>query len=534
MTYQNELNDLYDFWFSNQNLWFNATSEDDENIRLKFGDLFLSFDFYSGSFVKDIIYESLTQKESIAYIILMDQISRHICRENTVLNQIIIQNNLNKIIPFVKKFYEDNHDKLSPIEFSFVLLPLRHTKSYLDFLFVIQETWKKIKSCINDEDKSIYMRFITASYERYVKYAFETDKEQIIHYLPQERKGFTQNIKEIIDTCCNYEELFNLDFGKNQLDSILSHLDKDKTYILSLSGGVDSMVLSYLLKSNNFKFVGVHISYQNRPECQQEIDFMKEWCDILNISLYYRKIIEINRKDCMEYGLRELYESYTRDIRFNTYKIVGEPFPRVFLGHNKDDRFENILTNIASQSHYDNLTGMEIIQNMSGIEFHRPLLNTAKSQIYEFTHSKNIYHLQNSTPAWSQRGKIRDRVKPALSEWNPVIIDSFFKLSNELASYVDFIKQSSQIAVKEIKKTGQLVVNIKNVCFLESYWNNIFKEQGIWISTKSSHHFIEKLKFIKNKFEVYHLNELNKINLSKSFQIKFKKINNVDLIILFI
>lgn len=538
MTYQkelNELNNLYDFWFSNQKVWFNATPEDDEDIKLKFEDLFEKDILYEELY--EPLYNSLKLKESISYIILMDQIPRHMYREDTELSKYIIDKSLNKIIPFVKKFYKLNSDKLTPNEFSFVLLPLRHTKTYDNFLFVIQETWKKIKSCNSEEDKNIYNRFITASYERYAKYAFENDKEQIVHYSPQDRKGFTENIKDIIDTCCEYQEIFNLNFEKVHLDSILTHLDKDKTYILSLSGGVDSMVLSYLLKSNNIKFVSVHISYQNRPECQQEIDFLKEWCDILNINLYYRKIIEINRKDCMNYGLRELYESYTRDIRFNTYKIVGELFtqksPRVLLGHNKDDRFENILTNIASQSHYNNLTGMEIIQNISGIEFHRPLLNTAKSNIYEFAHSKDIYHFQNSTPAWSQRGKIRDKVKPTLSEWNPVIIDSFFKLSSELQSYVEFIKQSSQVAVDEIKKTGKLVVNVKNISFLESYWNNIFKEQGVWITTKSNHNFIEKMKFIKNKFHVYHLNEYNKINLSKTFQIKWKKINNENLELVF-
>jgi tRNA(Ile)-lysidine synthase TilS/MesJ len=281
----------------------------------------------------------------------------------------------------------------------------------------------------------------------------------------------------------------------------------------------------------------VHISYQNRDECDDEIDILKNWCDILGVKLYYRRIHEIKRKNCMDIGLRELYESYTRDVRFNTYKLVGKilgyEIPKVFLGHNKDDTFENILTNISSQSHYENLTGMEIMQVISNIEFHRPLLNITKKEIYEFSKLNSIIHFPNSTPSWSQRGKIRDIVKPTLINWNPVIIDSFFKLSTELGIYVDFIKQIAQISSDSIKKYGELKLNINNICFLESYWIFVFRDNNIWITTKSNQNFIAKLQYIKSKFEKLELNNLEKINLCKDKQIKWKKINTTEIILNF-
>ena len=56
--------------------------------------------------------------------------------------------------------------------------------------------------------------------------------------------------------------------------------------------------------------------------------------------------------------LRDIYEAYTKKIRFNCYKKFDK-HPIVILGHNKDDCFENILTNIAYNSKYDNLKGIE-------------------------------------------------------------------------------------------------------------------------------------------------------------------------------
>ena len=530
--------ELYSYWFSNQDVWFNATKEN---------DLYIS-DRFKGLYWINPNKIELSRCESIAYILLYDQISRHIYRENTELNKKIINDNLNKIIPFVKDFFENNKDNLNDEEFCFVLLPFRHLKDYQNFIIVVNETWKRIKNqskCKNvtDNDTNQLIRFVTASYERYAKYAIEYDLEQISIHKPinitNEKQFISPHIKIIIDKCCNFSERI-IQFEKSKLDKILSHLDKKVTYILSLSGGVDSMVLSYLLKTNGFNFVAVHISYQNRKECELEIEFLKEWCEILNITLYIRSIFEINRKDCMDHGLRELYESYTRDIRFNTYKIVAklistndDKLSRVFLGHNNDDRFENIMTNIASQTHYDNLTGMDIIQNISSIEFHRPLLTISKKDIYAFAHEHNILHLHNSTPSWSQRGKIRDKVKPTLVEWNPSIVNSLFKLSSELSSYVEFIKQSAKITIQEIKTTKQIKMNISNICFLETYWTIIFQEFGIWITTKSNTNFIEKLKYIKDRFDSIKLNVLEKINLNKSTQIKWKKINSNEFILYF-
>ena len=521
--------ELYSFWFSHQDMWFNAIPEDDLYIKNKFIEL------YS----KDIVTSNLSRCESIAYIILYDQITRHIYRLDTNDNKKIINDKLEEIIPFAKDFYENNKDNISVEEYCFVMLPFRHKKDYGNFIFVVNETWKIIKKQdLNEKDRNMIVRFITATYERYAKFALDYDLEQIEMSVPSvpsisSQSSISLDFKSIIDKCCNFSERL-VEFTQSKLDKVLSHLDKNCTYILSLSGGVDSMVLSYLLKSNNFNFVAIHISYQNRPECIREIMFLKEWCQILNITLYTRSIFEINRNDCMEHSMRELYESYTRDIRFNTYKIVSTDFiPRVFLGHNNDDRFENIMTNIVSQSHYDNLTGMDIVQNISSIEFHRPLLAINKKDIYAFAHERNIFHLHNSTPAWSQRGKIRDTVRPALIGWNPKVIDSLFKLSSELSSYVDFVKQSANIAIREIKLNKEIKINIADVCCLEMYWTTIFQEFGIWITTKSNTNFINKLKYIQERFESIKLNVLEKINLNKTTQITWKKINSNEIVLYF-
>jgi tRNA(Ile)-lysidine synthetase-like protein len=506
-------------------MWFNSTPKIDKDISLSFSSLLSS---------PPDISTKLSHMESIGYILLYDQITRHVNRGNDAL----ISSHLEISLPFAIEFYENNKPQISSKEFPFVMLPLRHTKRYDLFLFTVKETWDKIKNSISQDEQTNYIRFLKASYERYVKLSLDKDYEggNIILHEPITRRIISEELKEILDGKCKITELVESTLIDNdKIHKIINYLDPTKHYILSLSGGVDSMVLSYILYKKRINFTAVHISYCNREECSQEVQFLKEWCDIIQVKLFYRKIYEINRKDCMNFGLRELYEEYTRDIRFNTYKLVGQMVNPgssdtfVLLGHNKNDRFENIFTNIAANSHYDNLTGMELIQNVSGINFYRPLLNTTKEDIYEFAELVEINHLPNSTPSWSQRGKIRDQVKPTLISWNPVVIDSFFKLSEKLGSYVKFIESLADNTAQELKKKGFIIFNIGTIPKMENYWLHVFHMNNIWLSTKSNINWIEKINYIGQKFHTIELNSPSKFNLTKDKQIVWKKINSEEI-----
>lgn len=509
--YTMKLIDIYTFWFESPQLWFNSTPENDDIIKEKFGYL-----FNEQIKLPDPNTEYI---ESIAYILLYDQITRHVNRNNPDT----IQMEMDKIVLFAKDFYSINQDKLNPNEFCFVLLPLRHTKIYDNCMFVLKETWKKIDKS-NVSDKPIYTRFLKATYDRFI-----IDESTLIEeHMPIKVGQISENLHKILDKrCLEYARTELKMYGHSEVS--LEGIDKTKTYILSLSGGVDSMVTSYLLKTEGVNFVGVHISYENRKECEDEVEVLKEWCGFLDVKFFVRRIHEINRKQCMEHNLRTTYEDYTRNVRFNSYKIVRDLLnldeTRVILGHNKDDSFENILTNITSQSHYENLIGMSIVQKLSGIEFYRPLLNFSKREIYEIAYKMKIPHFSNSTPEWSQRGKIRDKVRPVLEEWNASSINGLFKLSMEMGSYIKFIEDTVNKVNDEMNIKGFVKFEIHHIPMIEYYWSYLFKKNNLWISTKSIANWLEKLKHIQTKFYHIDINHVSKVNLNKHTKIYIKKID---------
>jgi tRNA(Ile)-lysidine synthetase-like protein len=449
---------------------------------------------------------------------------------------------LNKILFFSEQTYTRYKYDLKPEHFCFVLLPLRHTNEFEKIMYVIEETKIKIKNFPLIQE---YKRFLKATLERYIK--LNVDRENIKEYLP-EKCNIIMDDSQICELGLNkyiptlFDELNSIKDKPEYLQNIIDNIQKYtkcKKGVVSLSGGVDSMILSYILKYINIDIIAVHINYNNRPECESECILLKKWCSFLNIKLYIRKITEIKRHEMMDFKMRDLYESYTRDIRYNTYINANPEYFEdscIFLGHNNDDEFENIFTNIVSESHYDDLKGMNfeshIKFNNIDIKFCRPMLNIKKQEIYKSANYLSIPHFKDSTPKWSQRGKIRDLIRPNIEEWDSRAIESFFKLSDKVSDLMKIANYSATNISEKIKKEKILHLNLEEI-YPKTLFKLIFDKLQIELSQKSLTSFYDKLAFIKQNKLKYKLNSIEKFNINKTTQLKWKNLNDFNILLFF-
>lgn len=199
----------------------------------------------------------------------------------------------------------------------------------------------------------------------------------------------------------------------------MNNLLSNPKICVSLSGGVDSMVLLHeliTLNKTNCEIIAVHINYNNRTTCDEEVKFVQRYCDALNIQLFVRHITEMTRNRDSN---RKKYEEYTRCIRFEEYKRHNCP---IILGHNYEDTIENIISNISSKKNYHNLKGMSYESEEREVKIIRPYLQKSKDDIYKYAFENSIPHLEDSTPKWSRRGKLRDHVIPTLEKYEPSFI----------------------------------------------------------------------------------------------------------------
>jgi tRNA(Ile)-lysidine synthetase-like protein len=480
------MNEFYNDWINRKEYWFSQNDENDKYLSITYGYL---IDEYS--------YE--LHSKPILGILIYDQLTRHYYRNEynqhilTYFNRKALEiANRHKTIAFIN--YLDCNDWM------FYMLVYRHSNIRENLLYVMNECWKR-NPLPKNFIKATYMRANFIEELDYYNYPREFD-----------RTILDNNPSFEIST----EQFYKI--GRFTIEN------EKKTIIISLSGGVDSVVCLYNLyhiyKSNtSVKLVAIHINYNNRSEVNEEVSFLCSLCAFFDIELYVRKICEINRNLSMINDLRDIYETYTKKVRFNCYRKFENAI--VILGHNKDDCLENILTNIAYNNKYENLIGIEYDSIIDNIQFIRPLIDVYKNDIYKFAIKHNLPYLKNSTPSWCQRGKIRTEVVPILEKWDNRIIDGLFNLSDIIKNYNGILKKS--IENFKINEIGIL----QNLNTSNLYWKyGIFKIYNIYISNKSLKSLIERIELWKYKYNSMDINKKTIIIITKNIKLLLFKRNN--------
>ena len=189
-----------------------------------------------------------------------------------------------------------------------------------------------------------------------------------------------------------------------------------RNILISLSGGVDSMVLFDILhhvNQNNLIKLNIylcHINYNNRSESNDEKNFLIQYCSNKGYELKY--IAHDFKRNELK---RDVYEKKTNQLRYGFYETLIKQFQLqgVLLAHHKDDVVENIFNNIMRGNR--EITDLVVIKDINiimNVPIYRPFLDIFKTTIYDYAHTYQIPYFLDSTPDWSCRGKMRRKIFP--------------------------------------------------------------------------------------------------------------------------
>jgi len=503
------LSELYYEWFNNEKYWFDKQFKN---------DIYLTTKYYK--YVNKIYLENNLKQELIGAIILLDQIPRHYNRLNNGKLQL---NYYSAKATLYSELVIKLYGKVLNIdELCFIYLPYRHIYDTDKIQFIINIFINIYKCELSDEyTKKRAKKYILNTLNNFYKFANNI-------YIS---KSYQSSISNIINFDLNILENKSVNIINN--DNILIYnniyneiynsyvkLKNNSTIIVSISGGVDSNVALYIIniinnknKNKNIKIIPIHINYNNKNISNDELNFVNYYCYLNNNKLIYRTIFEINREQCSNSNtIRNIYEDITKKIRFDMYEYGKKYSENVYilLGHNKDDCFENIITNISSRKHYDNLSGMKKCTNVNKLILWRPMIDIYKKNIIDFAYIFNIPFLKDSTPKWCMRGKIRDNVKKELInlKCNDDIIETFFELKdylyesneiihnivlNNLINKLNYSYNNIFTNISVIYNENEInCFNYFNICFL------FFKKINIKISNKTIKEFMRFIKKNKN------------------------------------
>jgi tRNA(Ile)-lysidine synthase len=225
----------------------------------------------------------------------------------------------------------------------------------------------------------------------------------------------------------------------------------DQKILVACSGGLDSMVLLYMLHQLGFKVGVAHCNFTLRKqESDEDQLFVEKTSKQLKIPVY-TKIFD-TKKYAITHGLST--QVAARELRYNWFHTLADErhYDVIATGHHADDDLETFFINLSRGTGLRGLTGIPE-QNDRVI---RPLLPFSRAQIFQFGKKEHLFWREDSSNAKRDyvRNKLRLDVIPAFKEINKTILQNFKQTQQHLKDskslLEDYMILVSRVAVTEL------------------------------------------------------------------------------------
>jgi len=279
--------------------------------------------------------------------------------------------------------------------------------------------------------------------------------------------------------------------------------------VLGVSGGPDSLFMLDILnkirnneKYNlNFEIVVAHINHMIREEANSEEEFVKDFCQKINVPFFAKRIDVVKYANNNKIGTEEA----GRNIRYEFFDEVMKKTDsnKIAIAHNKNDKAETIIMNILRGSGISGLKGIEPTRENKII---RPIIEIEREAIEEYCEENKLdpridkSNLENIYT----RNKIRNILIPLIKEeFNPNIIETITRLSevvkeeNEILNVL--VKEKFRECLLQEKK-DEIILNLKQ-----------FNMQEKVIKKRLILYTISKLKGSTQGIEKIHIEDIIKL-----------------------
>ncbi len=219
--------------------------------------------------------------------------------------------------------------------------------------------------------------------------------------------------------------------------------------LLTISGGLDSMVMTNLFRKTDYNFSVAHCNFKLRGnESDSDEEFVKNYCEKYNIQLFVKKF---NTK---EYADKKgiSIQMAARELRYEWFENLcdTEGFCCYATAHHKDDQIETFFINLLRGTGIAGLHG--ILPGQGRVI--RPLLFASRCEIEDYAKKNKLSYREDSSNSETKylRNKIRHKLLPVLKDISPNFIEI-------ITDDIERIRAAEKIYVKEIDRMKREVVS---------------------------------------------------------------------------
>lgn len=265
---------------------------------------------------------------------------------------------------------------------------------------------------------------------------------------------------------------------KNSVDK--KTVDKEKKYIVALSGGADSVCLLLKMLDEGRHVEAAHCNFHLRgAESDRDESFVVSLCSRLGVPLHRahfdtREYASLH-KVSIEMAARTLRYDYFEKLRCD---IGAEA---ILVAHHRDDNVETVLMNMVRGT---GIRGVAGIRPRNG-HILRPLLDMSRSDIEAYLRERGETYVTDSTNLEDEatRNKFRLNVIPLLRTINPRASENIHSTSKHLAEAERIVEWAVSMAREEIitSQGDDLIIDVPRLeAFVspEYLLNDICRDYG--------------------------------------------------------
>jgi tRNA(Ile)-lysidine synthase len=271
------------------------------------------------------------------------------------------------------------------------------------------------------------------------------------------------------------------------LKEVAEHINENFPFLkrakllVATSGGIDSMVASYILNSLGYNIALAHCNFKLRAkDADKDEVFVKDWAHKNNIVCYTRPFETAQYAATQKISI----QLAARELRYQWFDglLAQENYDYIITAHHANDNLETILLNLTRGTGFKGLLGIPE-QNDKII---RPFLPFSREAILMFAQKNNIAWREDKSNASDKysRNKIRHQVIPVLQELNPNLIDSFTKNQDYLKGVENVLKDRLKAVKKEVvRQIGKSslsfdIAKISKLSNPKAYLFALFRDYG--------------------------------------------------------
>ncbi|MGC8588441.1 MAG: tRNA lysidine(34) synthetase TilS [Hydrogenobaculum sp.] len=231
-----------------------------------------------------------------------------------------------------------------------------------------------------------------------------------------------------------------------EANRIFKLLEKGDRILIGFSGGVDSVVLSYLMYKLKDVFgieIGLaHFNHNLREDAKDDELFCINFAKSFGIPIYVES-----------YDIKSLKGNVEENARKKRYEFLQktakkEAFNKIATAHHLDDLAETMILWFVRGGGLKGLSGFKAFQN----NIIRPLITATKEEIKDFAQKENLSWKEDYTnyDETISRNLIRHKVIPILKKINPNFLSTVLQESIILQDEEAFLENYTENLIKSI------------------------------------------------------------------------------------